>query len=157
MTLLDGIVVLIMAASMIRSLVRGVIEEVFSLVAWVVAFLAGKWAAPIVGPLLAPGLQQEALRYFAGFVVAFVVLMVAVMLVGHLLKRLVGAVGLGAADRVVGGVFGALRGLVILIGVSLAAGLTALPQTAFWKQARFSASLEDLAMAARPLLPAKLA
>jgi membrane protein required for colicin V production len=74
-----------------------------------------------------------------------------------MIKGAVGAVGLGGADKVIGGIFGLLRGLVILVGFTLAAGLTAFPQTDFWKNAIFSKSLEALAIAVQPLLPAGLA
>lgn len=157
MTLLDGIVILILAASVIRSLMRGLVEEIFSLAAWVVAFLAAKWGAAAVGPLLPVSLENESLRYFSGFVVVFLGMMIGVMLLGHLVKGAVGAVGLGGADKVVGGLFGLARGLVILVGITLAAGLTALPQTDFWKRAHFSRSLEAMAAAVMPLLPASVA
>lgn len=156
MTVLDWVVILIMAISVIRSLMRGLVEEIFSLGAWVVAFLAGKWGASVVGPLLPMDMQSESLRYFAGFVVVFLVMMIGVMLFGRLVKGAVGAVGLGGADKMVGGVFGVLRGLVILTGLTLAAGLTALPQTDFWKNALSSRFLEVLALGAEPLLPTKL-
>jgi membrane protein required for colicin V production len=46
--------------------------------------------------------------------------------------------------------------VVILTGLAIAAGLTALPQTDFWKNALSSRLLESLAMAVEPLLPARL-
>lgn len=157
MTVLDWAVILILAVSIIRSLMRGLVEEIFSLGAWIVAFLAGKWGAAVVAPLLPMDAQSESLRYFAGFVVVFLVMMIGVMLLGRLVKSAVGAVGLGGVDKLVGGVFGVLRGLVILAGLTLAAGLTALPQTDFWKNAVSSRYLETMAIWVEPLLPAKLA
>ena len=41
---------------------------------------------------------------------------------------------------------GLAKGLVILIGLTLAAGLTSLPRTDFWKQAALSGSLQVMAM-----------
>ncbi len=157
MTVLDWIVILILAASVIRSLMRGLVEEIFSLGAWVVAFLGAKWGATGVAPMLPISVESEGLRYFSGFVVVFLVMMIAIMLLGRMIKGAVGAVGLGGADKVIGGIFGLLRGLVILVGFTLAAGLTAFPQTDFWKNAIFSKSLETLAIAVQPLLPAGLA
>ena len=156
MTVLDWIVILILAASVILSLMRGLVAEIFSLASWVVALLAAKWGASAVGPLLPMDVESEGMRYFAGFVVLFLLVMIAVMLLGRLVKGAVGAVGLGGADKEVGGVFGLLRGLVILTGFTLAAGLTALPQTDFWKNALSSKVLEKLAIAVEPLLPARL-
>jgi membrane protein required for colicin V production len=156
MTVLDWAVILILVASAILGLLRGLVTELFSLASWVVAFLAGKWGAAAVGPLLPMEAQSENMRYLAGFVIVFLAALIAVMLLGRLAKGAVGAVGLGGADKAVGGVFGLLRGLVILTGLTLAAGLTALPQTEFWKNALSSRVLETLAIAVQPLLPARL-
>lgn len=157
MTVLDWGVILVLAASVIRSLMRGLVEEVFSLGSWIVAFLAAKWGAAAVAPILPFSMESEGLRYFAGFVVVFLVMMIAVMLVGHMVKGAVGAVGLGGADKMIGGIFGLLRGLVILVGFTLAAGLTAFPQTDMWQKAIFSKPLKTMAVAVQPLLPAGLA
>jgi drug/metabolite transporter (DMT)-like permease len=46
---------------------------------------------------------------------------------------------------VLGGVVGLAKGLVILVGLTLAAGLTCLPRTDFWKQAMLSDSLQTMA------------
>lgn len=156
MSELDWVVVLILAVSIVLSLMRGLVAEIFSLGAWILAILAGKWGAPVVAPLLPIDPKSENLSYFAGFVVVFLVMMVVVLLLGKMVKSAVGAIGLGGADRLVGGIFGLLRGVVILIGLTLAAGLTALPQTDFWKNALSSRFLETLALSVQPLLPAKL-
>jgi membrane protein required for colicin V production len=157
MTGLDWIILLILAASVFRSLMRGLIEEVFSLAAWLVAFVVAKWGAVAVGPLLPIGVESESMRYFAGFAVVFLAMMIIVFIVGHIVKSSVESVGLKGADRLIGGVFGLLRGLVILVGLTLAAGLTQFPQTDFWRQASLSHSLEIMAVQVKPLLPEKLA
>ncbi len=157
MTVLDWIVILVLAASVILSLMRGLVAEVFSLASWIVALLAARWGAAAVAPMLPLDVDSEGMRYFIAFAVIFLIVMIFVMLFGRLIKGAVGAVGLGAADRAVGGLFGLLRGVVILVGLTLAAGLTAMPQTGFWKNALSSGVLEMLAMEAVPLLPAKVA
>jgi membrane protein required for colicin V production len=156
MTTLDWIVLMILGASVVFGLIRGLIGEIFSLAAWVVAFLAAQWGAAAIGPWLPLDVQSEGMRYFVGFVAVFLAAMIVMMLLGRLAKGTVGAFGLGGVDKAVGGVFGLLRGLVILTGLTLAAGLTALPQTDFWKNALSSRVLELLAGAVEPLLPASL-
>lgn len=157
MSMLDWVVVLILSVSTIFGLFRGFVAEIFSLASWVVAFLAAKWGAVLIGPALPIGTESEDLHYFAGFVVMFLIVMVLVLLLGRLIKGALGMVGLGGVDKLVGGFFGLLRGVVILVGFTLAAGLTALPQTDFWKNALSSKVLVMSAMAVEPLIPAKLA
>jgi len=157
MSMLDIIVVLVLILTVVRGLMRGMVDTLFSLAAWILAFLAGKWGALLVAPLLPVGIESPAIRYFAGFAVVFLVVLIGVLLLGHALATLVKAAGLGSADKVLGGVLGLAKGLVILAGLTLAAGLTSLPRTEFWKQARLSASLQAMALAALPLLPADVA
>ena len=157
MSLLDLIVLLVLILTVVRGLMRGLIDTLFSLAAWMLAFVSGKWGALMVAPLLPVGIESPAIRYFAGFAVVFLVVLIGVLLVGHALASLVKAVGLGSADTMLGGVLGLAKGLVILIGMTLAAGLTSLPRTEFWKQAALSGSLQAMALRALPLVPADVA
>jgi len=154
MSMLDVIVVLVLILTVVRGLMRGMIDTLFSLAAWMLAFVSGKWGAVLVAPLLPVGIENPAIRYFAGFAVIFLVVLIGVLLLGHALATLVKAVGLGSADTLLGGALGLAKGLVILVGLTLAAGLTSLPRTEFWKQAMLSDSLQAMARVAMPLLPA---
>lgn len=157
MSMLDLIVLLVLILTVVRGLMRGMVDTLFSLAAWVLAFVLGKWGALMVAPLLPIGIENPAIRYFAGFAVVFLLVLIGVLLLGHALASLVKAVGLGSADKVLGGVLGMAKALVILIGLTLAAGLTSLPRTDFWKQARLSDSLQAMAQLSLPLLPADMA
>lgn len=157
MTAFDWIVALILTASIVLGLLRGLIAEVFSLGSWVVAFFAAKLGAASMAAWLPMQVENEGMRNMVGFVVVFLAVLIVAMLAGRLARGAVGAVGLAGADRAAGGIFGLARGLLILLGLTLAAGLTALPQTDFWKNALSSRVLETLATEALPLLPAKVA
>ncbi len=157
MSTLDYIIVLVLVLSVVRGLMRGMVDTLFSLVAWTLAFLLGKWGALWLAPLLPIGVESPNVRYFAAFAVIFLVVLIGVLLLGHALASLVKAAGLGGTDKVLGGVLGLAKGFVILTGLTLAAGLTSLPRTDFWKQATLSGSLQTMAVHALPLLPADVA
>jgi membrane protein required for colicin V production len=157
MSMLDIIVVLVLILTVVRGLMRGMVDTLFSLAAWILAFVSGKWGALLVAPLLPIGIETQAIRYFAGFAVVFLVVLIGVLLVGHALSSLVRAAGLGSTDKVLGGTLGLAKGGVILVGLTLAAGLTSLPRTEFWRQAALSGSLQAMAQRALPLLPADVA
>jgi membrane protein required for colicin V production len=157
MSMLDLIVLLVLILAVVRGLMRGMVDTLFSLAAWILAFVLGKWGALMVAPLLPIAIESPAIRYFAGFAVIFLVVLIGVLLLGHALASLVKAAGLGSTDRMLGGVLGLAKGLVILIGLTLAAGLTSLPRTDFWKQAALSGSLQTMVQFALPLLPADVA
>jgi len=154
MSMLDLIVLLVLILALVRGLMRGMVDTLFSLAAWILAFMLGKWGAVMVAPLLPVGIENPGIRYFAGFAVVFLVVLIGVLLLGHVMSSLVKAVGLGGVDKVLGGVLGLAKGVVILVGLTLAAGLTSLPRTDFWKQARVSGTLQAMAQRTLPLVPA---
>ncbi|MEW6591781.1 MAG: CvpA family protein [Pseudomonadota bacterium] len=157
MTLLDFMVLGVLLLTVVRGLMRGLVDTLFSLAAWVLAFVAGKWGAWFVVPLLPIDAGQGSVAYFVGFLTIFLAVLIGTLLLGHTVGALVKAVGLGSADKVLGGAFGLAKGAVILIGLTLLAGLTSLPRTEFWKQALLSGSLQAMAERALPLIPADVA
>ena len=157
MTALDIIVLLIIGVTAVRGLMRGMVDTLFSLAAWFLAFMAGKWGALIVAPMLPASLDSPNLRYFVAFALVFLVVLVGVLLLGHMIASMLRAVGLGGADKALGGVVGLLKGGMIVMGFTLVAGLTSLPRTELWQSAALSNSLETVAIRVLPLLPAKIA
>lgn len=157
MSVLDLIVLLVLLLAVVRGLMRGMVDTLFSLAAWILAFVLGKWGAAMLAPLLPVAVETPSIRYFAAFAVIFLVVLIGVLLLGHMLAALVRTAGLGGADRVLGGALGLAKGVVILVGLTLAAGLTSLPRTDFWKQASLSPSLQMMALFALPLVPADVA
>jgi len=157
MTMFDFLVLGVLLLTVVRGLLRGLVDTLFSLAAWVLAFVLGKWGAWGVVPLLPIDVRHESVAYFVGFLAIFLAVLIGMLLAGHTLAALVKAVGLGGADKALGGVFGLAKGLVILTGLTIAAGLTSLPRTDFWRQAMFSGSLQAMAEQALPLFPADVA
>lgn len=152
---LDLFVAGVMAISAVAGLMRGLVREVFSLGAWVLAFLFAKSLAPFLAPMV-PGVESEALRHFAAITLVFVVILVLASLSGAVLAGMVKWVGLGFYDKFMGLVFGALRGGVIVLFLTLLAGLTALPQTEFWQDSLLHERLESGAGMTMPWLPSSL-
>lgn len=157
MTMLDFLVLGVLLLTVLRGLLRGLVDTLFSLAAWVLAFVLGKWGAWGVVPLLPIDAGHESVAYFVGFLAIFLAVLIGMLLAGHTLAALVKAVGLGGTDKVLGGVFGLAKGLVILTGLTIAAGLTSLPRTDFWKQAMLTGGLQAMAEWALPLIPGDVA
>lgn len=157
MTPFDYAVAGVIVLSLLFGLWRGVVSEILALLAWVAAFIASRtWAAP-AGDLVASGMAEPVWRQAAGFISVFVAVLILFALARWLLSMLLQAVGLRPLDRVLGGVFGIARGLLVVWVAVLLAGLTALPQQAWWQQAVLAPPLETAVLAARPWLPQDLA
>jgi membrane protein required for colicin V production len=160
-TVIDFVVIGVVLLSLAVGAWRGMVSEILALVAWVVAFLAARtWATPAGGWLatgLADPLAEPLTQQAAGFVAIFVAVLILFALARWVVSLLLRAVGLAPLDRVLGSLFGVARGvLVVWVGVLLA-GLTALPQQQWWRQAVLAPPLETAVLAAKPWLPPELA
>lgn len=157
MTPFDYFVLAVMVISLLVGVSRGVVSEILALLAWVVAFIAARmWAVP-VGNLLLADLPDPLWRQLAGFVAVFVAVLIGFALVRWVTTLLLKAVGLRPLDRVLGAMFGAARGVLVLFILVLLAGLTPLPQQQWWRQAMFAPPLETAVLAVKPWLPPELA
>jgi len=150
---LDWIFLAVMAFSAVVGVVRGLITEVFSLLSWLVAFALAHRLAPQVAPLVPMGGASENLRYAAGFVAVFVGALMAGALVIFLINKAMAVAGLRPIDRVLGGAFGAGRGTVLLLVVTVVVGLTPLRQSSWWLEAHGPRLAEAALAGLKPLLP----
>ena len=132
---------------------RGLMFEVISLVSWLAAFVLAQWFAPAVAHWLPISSTNEALRYGLGFVLVFVGTVFAGSLIAFVVKKLLAAVGLSPADRLLGAAFGAMRGVVILLALTVLVGMTPLKSAPWWQESD-GAQLAGLALhGLKPVLP----
>lgn len=96
---------------------------------------------------------QMGLAYAAVFIVALIVWAILVWLVSKLVK----AVGLGWLDRILGGIFGIVRGGLVVLVLAWLAGLTQIPEQPFWRTAKTSKMAEDAALLTKAWLPDSIA
>jgi membrane protein required for colicin V production len=130
------------------------VQEVLSLAGWVAAFYVSQMYAPMAAAWLPMEGSSQMLRYSAGFVVVFVAVLVATVLVSFVVKKLISAVGLGPLDRLLGSLFGLMRGVVILLAVAVLVGMTPMRETLAWKQAQGAQWLQQFLHVLKPVLPA---
>ncbi len=153
MPTVDWLFLAVLLVSLVVGAWRGLVFEVLSVLSWVVAFVLAQWLAPDVAAHLTMLGAGEAVRYAAGFVIVLVAAVFAGGLVAFLVKKLIAAVGLRPADRLLGAGFGLVRGIVLLLAVTVVVGMTPLHTSAWWAEATgphiSSAALKGL----KPLLP----
>jgi len=157
MTVFDYAVLTVVGLSVLLSVIRGLVREVLALLAWVVAFVAASLFGGKLAALLPAGIPSEELRLLAAFIGIFFVVLLMMGLLAVVISRLVKSAGLSVEDRILGGMFGLARGLVIVMVLVLLAGLTTLPKKPEWRMATFSPPLEALAMVIRHWMPADVA
>ncbi len=156
MTWIDYAVLAIIGVSVLLSIIHGFVRELLSLASWIVAFLVAQFFAVEAAALLPQAIPYESVRLLAGFLLVFLTVLLLSTLLAIAISSLIKRAGLGAADRMLGAVFGLVRGLAVVTVAVLMAGLTALPSTPAWRQAMSSAPLEALANTIKPWLPSDL-
>lgn len=127
--------------SVLIGLMRGFVFELLSLVGWFVAFIAARLLGPMLAPYIPVGDAGTVLNHWVAFAIVFLAALVIWGLAARLVRALVHATPLGLPDRVLGALFGALRGMVILLLVALLIGLTPLKATLAWQQSQGAAWL----------------
>jgi membrane protein required for colicin V production len=130
----DYAVLAVIAISVLVGALRGFIKEVFSLVVWAAAFLVAYYFAGDVADMMADAVTLPSARTAMGFAGLFISVLLVGGLVTYLIGRLVESTGLTGTDRLLGGVFGAARGLVLVVAVILVAGFTPIPADPWWKE-----------------------
>jgi membrane protein required for colicin V production len=149
----DIAILSVIGISVIISFFRGFLLEALSLLVWVIAF----WIAWIFFRDLAPLFAQWVSAPSLQLALAFTVIVIAMLIVGALLTWLVGMLidktGLTGTDRVVGLLFGAIRGAVIIAVVVMLAGVTPFPQDPWWKESQLIPHFERVAITLKEMLP----
>ena len=152
MNALDWAVVAVLGASILLGLLRGFMREMISLAGWIAGiWLAFRFAVPISASL--PFGQEWPLARTAAVALLVVVACVfAAALAGWLLRELVRAAKLSAADRTLGGLFGLGRGLLIIGLAVFLVRDTALYREPLWRESLVLPKIEAaLAFALRQL------
>jgi membrane protein required for colicin V production len=132
---------------------RGFIKEVFALLVWAAAFLVAYRFGGDLAALMEDSVSLPSARTAMGFTGLFIAVLLVGGLLNYLLGRLVESTGLSGSDRLLGGVFGAVRGLALVLAVLLVAGLTPLPADPWWQESRTIARLMPLVERAASYLP----
>ncbi len=153
MTLLDHAVIAIIGFSVLLSVIRGLVREVLALAAWAIAFVVAWLFGGQLAGLMPAEIPGDELRWLAGFAALFFVVLLVMSLVAIAVSQLVKSAGLSVEDRLLGAVFGVLRGVVVVMILVLMAGATSLPRQPVWRDAALRPVLERAALVIRDWLP----
>ena len=105
--------VVIVAFSTIFALTKGVTRELISLAALVGGFILAAYYYRSVGSILVDYTRTETLANLIGFLLIFLSVILAGSVVAHMANRVVKVTSLEWFDRLLGGVFGFVRGWAV--------------------------------------------
>lgn len=152
---LDVGVIAIVLVSLLIGLWRGLLYEVLSLLGWPIAFVLSKLLAGSLAPLLP--ITQEVMRITAAYALVFLVALIVWSILTRLISGLLKSKAVAWTDRLMGGLFGILRGGLVVLVLAWLAGMTQIPEQPYWRGALTSKTLEDIALLTKAWLPDDIA
>jgi membrane protein required for colicin V production len=153
----DAALLAVLAVSVVVGILRGFVFEVLSLVGWIAAWFAAQWFAPVAAPYVPVGVPGSALNLGVAFALVFVLALIVWAIAARLIRLLIQATPLSVPDRGLGALFGALRGVVLLLAVAAVVGLTPAVKSVSWQHSRGAGVLAALLDGLMPLLPPQVA
>jgi membrane protein required for colicin V production len=127
---LDWLLAILLTYSVVRAILRGFFQEAFALGGLIFGFLFACWFYRAFAIDLRGLINSPEVARLTAFLLILIVTMVLGTLTGKLLRHTASAVGLGFADRLLGALFGFLRGA--LLGLALLLSITAFLPAAPW-------------------------
>jgi membrane protein required for colicin V production len=149
----DYVIIATVALSAVIGLARGLIREVLSLVIWVAAAgVAWIFHRPLADQLT-PWLSTPTVRIGVAFVILVFVVLILGAIFGQILTTLIDRTGLTGTDRLLGVLFGAARGAVLVAVLVYLAALTPMPEDPWWKESQLIGHFQTLADRLLLLIP----
>ena len=153
-TLLDGILIGVTLVSAILAMVRGFSREVLSVASWAAAALAAYFFFKPVAPYLQPYISNETILNIAAAGSVFLVTLIIVSIITMKIADFIFDSRIGALDRTLGFLFGAARGvLLVVIAMLFFNWLVATDQPSWVINAKSKPMLDSLGQQLVELLP----
>ena len=114
MTLVDWIIVALLAGAVLGGLAQGFLRSVFSLGGIILGLVLAAWNYGRFGALLRHAVHNEKAANAIAFLLIALVVMAVAGMTGSLLSKAMHKIGLGCLDRLAGALFGLFQGAVIV-------------------------------------------
>lgn len=153
MTVLDWLFLLGLLASIGLGVWRGFVYEVLSVLNWLLALVLAQWLGDDVGRMLPIYSRSETLVHIAGFVLVFVVSVFVGGVVVWGLPKLIEQAGLRPVDRVLGGAFGVLRAIILVLAMTVFVLMTPVKDQDWWRDSLVADTSIWSLKKLKPMLP----
>jgi len=157
-TIFDGIVIGVTLFSAVLAMVRGFSREVLSIASWAGSVAAAYYLYPLVLPYVKPHLSDERIAIAASAGAIFIIALIVISFITTRIADFIIDSRIGALDRTLGFLFGAARGILLLVvAVAFWNWLVATnAQPAWVTQAKSKPFLDTLVARLEAVLPADI-
>jgi membrane protein required for colicin V production len=136
MTWLDIIITVVFLVFAVLGLMRGLVAEVFSLLSWVVALYVGSHYGELARPYVESFITNAKYQGLVACVLVGIVTFIVVALIGILLSKKINATLFAPINRMLGMLFGAARGAIVVGFVTLIALQFGIEDDEVWKSSK---------------------
>ena len=155
---LDWVFVVIILLSTLLGVSRGMVREIIALVGWVAAFFVSLYCSADLAVILPFQAHMGLMtRTFVSIVLIVIGCVFLAGLVGKILRSILASVSIGAEDRLLGCLFGFLRGLLIVGLLVFLGGTTEFfSKQLWWKDSALVPAFEKGITWCAPYIPDSL-
>ena len=117
--LFDWLILLVWLVSAGYGVTRGFAREALAIVGWISAFLAANLLADSVSNAARNMIDDSTTRYLLGWAVTFIAILLLFGVIAAFISKQMRQPGFNLGNRLLGGVFGTLRGVIIVAAISI--------------------------------------
>ncbi|MCW3148862.1 CvpA family protein [Stutzerimonas stutzeri] len=134
LTWVDWAIIAVIAVSSLISLKRGFVKEALSLLTWIVAGVVAWMFGGALSHHLAEFISTPSARVIAACAILFVATLLVGALINFLIGELIRVTGLSGTDRLLGMVFGAARGGLLVVVLAGLLSLAPVQEDIWWRE-----------------------
>jgi len=153
MVWIDWFIIGVLIVSTCISLYRGFTREALSLITLALAIWLGIEFSPAVATLLETTITNPALRPAAAFGLIFLIALIVGAIINAFVGKVISLSGLGGLDRLLGIVFGAARGALVIVLILVVLTVTGFSKQESWKHSLFVPYFNQLVLEIAAMLP----
>lgn len=113
MTILDGFILLVLVLSTLTAISQGFFYEVFNLAGVLLGYVLAAWEYSKLAPWFLKYVSSQWVADIAAFLAIFIFVAALAGACGRIVRWAVAGVGMRWFDRILGGAFGFVRGIVV--------------------------------------------
>lgn len=145
MPVIDILIAIAVIISIVVGFIRGFVKEALSIASLLIAIWAALYFGPAVGDVSESWLSSEELQMWFGRVLVFAIILSLGGLLGWGISKLVRLSVLSGIDRLLGCVFGTMRGILFLAIFIIGGQFAGFDNDDWWLQSRLIPHFEVVA------------
>lgn len=153
LTSLDYVIIGIILISVAVSFFRGFLKEAISLITWILAIFVSLKFSPRLSGMMHSLIQNATVRHVTASLILFVAVLILGAIINRLIHLLTHTAGLGLFDRLLGILFGATRGVLVVVVMLLVIEASSYNETPWAQKSILSPIFQPLVIYLKSLLP----